>query len=147
MSSVDIVLMPDIEQLVVGFLLDQSELASVDERIYTELPKEKVFPAVRVHQFNDAQATERTLWLMRYSLQIDVWGGTKNQARDIADTIRALLDARVVGTHAEGVVSGVITRGLDTTADGTVPTKDGKARPRCRFDVDIWAHPAPDVGS
>lgn len=145
MSDIEIVVLPDAEQLVVQFLLDQSELAPLGDRITTELPSTKNFPAARVHQFNDQQASGPALWLMRYSLQIDVWGGPKTLARQLADTIRALLKARLVGAHELGVVTGVDVGGLDTTADDSVPSSSGKARPRCRFDVDVWAHPSPVV--
>lgn len=142
MSDIDIVLLPDSELLIVNFWLEQAELADLERRIYTELPTEKDFPAARVHQFNDQQISEPALWLMRYSLQVDVWGGTKNATRSLAETMRSLLVARIVGAHTEGVVTRVATGGLDTTSDDSVPSRSGKARPRCRFDVVLYAHPA-----
>lgn len=143
-----VVLAPDIELLVVQFLLVQDEFSDLGpKRIVTELPKEKVFPLVRLHQFNDQQITAPPLWLMRYSLQVDVWGGTKNACRSLAETMRAVLVARLPDVHAAGVVTGCQVGGLDTTVDNSVPTDKGNARPRCRFDTEIWAHPLPAVSS
>lgn len=145
MSDIAIIVPANAEQLVVQFLLVQDELADLEHRVYTELPSSKDFPAARVHQFNDLQVSGPALWLIRYSLQIDVWGGPKALTRSIADTMRAVLVARLVGTHEQGVVTGVDVGGLDSTADDSVTTELGKARPRCRFDADVWAHPAPVV--
>lgn len=143
-----LVLAPDVEQLVVQFLLDQDELADqVDTDVYSALPKDhlesKAAHAVRVHQFDDAQASGPALWLMWSGLQIDVWGGSKKATRRIAETTRSLLVARLVGSHDEGVVTGVTVRGLNTTPDSDFTPP----RPRCRFDVEVWAHPSPAVGS
>lgn len=148
MSDIAIFLPVDVEQLVVQFLLDQPEITDlVDQRVVTELPKDKEFPAIRVTQFDDEQASEPVLWLTLTRLQFDVWGGPKKLARTIADTVRAVLAARLPGGHPEGVVTGVAVRGLDTTPDDTVPTSNGRARPRCRFDVHVWSHPSPIPGS
>lgn len=137
---------PDAEKLLVNFTLDEFG-DELDDHVYTELPGSKSFPAVRIHQFYDEQASGPALWLMRYRLQVDVWGGSKNETRLLADSIRRSLVHDLPGTHDEGVVTNVEVRGLDTTADNAVPTDNGRPRPRCRFDVDVWAHAAALVGS
>lgn len=142
-----VVLLPDTEQLVIQFLLDQDDLTDlVGTDVYSILPKdhfESSAHAVRVHQFIDSQASGPALWLMWTALQIDVWGGSKKTTRTIAETIRSLLIARLVGDHGAGVVTGVAVRGLNTAPDIDFTP----ARPRCRFDVDVWAHPSRSVGS
>lgn len=141
MTTMDLFIPVDAEQLVIQWLLDQD--LDVGGRIYSELPAAKTFPAVRVHQFNDQQASEPGLWLMRFWLQIDVWGGPKKTTRTIADTIRALLCSDFVGVHDEGVVTAVSVFGMNTTADDSVASDEGKARPHCGFVVNVWAHPSP----
>lgn len=133
---------PDAEQLVVQYLLAQAEL-DIDGHIYTVLPKDTTI-AVRVHQFGDVEITPEPLWLVRSTLQVDVWGGPKKTTHDIAATVRGLLrDRRIIGAHDEGVVTKTRTQGWDTTPDQSFTP----ARPRVQFLADIWTRPATTVGS
>lgn len=143
----DLVTMPDVEVLVVQFLLDVDDVTDLcGENIYSTLPKDKTWPAVRVVQFDDEPVYVRPLHLVRSSLQIDAWAGPKRTAKRLAESCRAALQT-LRGVRDEGVVTRVETRGMRYEPDPTVPTEHGADRPRWLFVADVWAHPLPDAGS
>lgn len=134
----EVILLPYIEKLLVDFLADQPEIATlVADRVYTELPETKVWPLIRLHQFNSLRPTTRARWLATTVVQIDAYGGTKNIAHRLAQTCAGVLDARLTGTHDEGVVTGIVCYGLRDEPDETFES----ARPRWLFLAEITAHP------
>lgn len=161
----DLVLLPDAELLVVSFFLDQPEItdfftagvngagSQIDDpptdRVYTDIPKLKdgtpnpVFPLVRVSRFGGAPVRSRPAWLDQAAMQIEAYGGGRKTARQLAETCRALLDLRLPGVHAEGVVTNVRTQSFAYHPDDTYKP----AKPKFDFVAVITAHPNRDGGS
>lgn len=124
----DLQLLPDIEALVVHFLLDQPELDeffanAVNEsavavttfstdRVYSVLPKSKQFPAVRVTRFGGLPRMFKPRYLDAAEIQIDGFAPTRDQAVRLTETCGSLLAARLTGWHDQGVVTGVDVGGL-----------------------------------
>lgn len=142
----DLILLPDVERLLSSFARQQDEVtALVDQRVYTMLPASPTFPAVRLTRYGGSPVTDRPLWLDQALVQWDVWGGRKVRAHEIAQTLRAALAARLVGTHDDGVVTGVTFGELRWLPDDTVAADEGLARARYLFTSTVWAHPLPTV--
>lgn len=132
-----LVLAPDVESLAIQYLKAHDELEDV--RIASELPAKAEFPFVTVLLVGGIQPVAE--YLEGYRLQVDTYGGTREEARLLARTVHAaLLD--MTGTHDEGIVTGIATliplRHLSDPSTGRV---------RFNFDVRVWCHPAPDLGS
>lgn len=143
----DLALPVNIEALVSAFLREQSEMIDlVDDRVYTVIPKptkgETKYPLVLVTLLIDAPDTG-PLWGIAFDVQIDAFGGSKDEARRIAATARALISARLAGTHPEGVVNGVQNGGmLDLPDESFAP-----AKPRWLFTSTIHARPVATVSA
>lgn len=142
-----VVLVPDVEQLVSGFLRDQPEVADlVADRVYTEIPTLKAntaewrWPLMRVTRFGGRPAFT-PLHLDAAEMQFDCFGGPKRTAWVIAETCRYLLDRRLPGGHDEGVVTGVDIGRLSWAPDGTFTP----AKPRYLFTATVYVRPHPDL--
>lgn len=130
----------DVERLTSIWLRTQTDLTSlIGQNIYTELPNEKSWPALRLTLVDEQAVTERPLWVTDSLVQFDCWGGTKVLARQIADQTRELLDLDLAGWHTLGVVSGVRFGSFGYTPDADF----NPAKPRYRFDAHIYTHPVP----
>lgn len=142
--SDDLILTPNVEALVSAFLRDQAEVTDlVDDRVYTALPKGTVWPAVRVTQITDAPTTQ-PLWGRAVSIQVEAWGGSKDDARRIAATCQAAIDARIVGVHdGYGVVNGT-----EPTTIFDLPDEDFEpAKPRWIVTCTIYTRPLANLGA
>lgn len=141
----DLILLPDVEQLLTWFLHDQEEVADiVGDNVFTELPaKFADWPAVRVHQFNAIPVTQRPLWLTGYQIQIEAFGGPKKTAHNLAVACMSVIAARLPGVHDEAVVTGVEFSGWRSEPDTTFQP----ARPRSLFIASIFARPNMNVAS
>jgi hypothetical protein len=129
--------LPDVEVLLIDFLLAQPEVtAIVDDRVYSELPKDKEFPLVRVHQFGSLPARSPR-WYETATVQIEAYGGPKRTARLLADTCAGVMEARLVGVHDQGVVTGVTFTGFADLPDDVFQP----ARPRWLFTALPTIHP------
>jgi hypothetical protein len=144
----DLILLPDIDLLVVDFLLDQPEvLAFFDEndpgdRVYTDLPAgetKPVFPLVRVNRFSGTPRSSRPAWMDQAFVSIEAFGGRRKIARDLAATCQAALDARLAGMHEQGVVTNVRTQGFAYHPDETYQP----AKPKYDFVAVVTLHPNP----
>jgi hypothetical protein len=132
-----LVLAPDVERLLVDFLLAQPEVvAIVDDRVCTEFPATKVFPLVRLSQFGSLPVAQPR-WLQTHTVQVDCYGGPKRTAFLLAETVAAVMDDRLIGTHSEGVVSGVSFTGFADLPDATFEP----AKPRRLFVCAVSLHP------
>lgn len=152
----DLILLPDVEQVVTDFLLDQDEvLAFFDEatnnsggvvatpkadRVYTELPAREQWPAVRVSRFTGAPRPGRVAWLDQAFLQIDAYGGGKKLARRLGETCRAAIDQRLPGVYDLAVVTAARTQSFGYHPDGTYQP----ARPKYDFVAIVTLHPNPN---
>jgi len=135
-----VTLLPDGEALVSGYLRARSEVTDLcGQRVYTELPKDKTFPLVRLVRVGGSPPLDRPLRFDVARIQVDVWGGPKKTARDLAETIRQVLselpDEDVVGTVVSAVTYGPFAYLPD---DDFAP-----AKPRYTFDVELSVHPKP----
>lgn len=131
----------DVERLMSAWLRDQVDVTDlVDDRVYTELPASKTWPLVRLTLIDESAVFDVPLYLTSSVVQIDIYGGAKITAREIADTVRSLLAHSFIGTHdLLGVVTGVKFTSMAYDPDESL----NPARPRYRFDVTVWAHPLP----
>lgn len=136
MSDGTVYVLPNIEAIVVDFLLATPEVNTIDDRIVTVVPARPVFPLIRVTRIG-GNPTSRLLWLDQATLQVDVWGGPKNTARDIAETARAHLSASLPGPHDGGAVTAVEVGGLTWLPDESYDP----AKPRYSFDLAVYYHP------
>ena len=117
-----VLLLPDVERLVVDYLL-AADLAAVtdvaggvtdvralvSDRIYSVRPNRADYPLVTVHRWGGGPVLTGPGLRDRDEamLQLDCWGGTKNEAWLILDgCVGALVDG-LVGDHPLGVVSRV----------------------------------------
>lgn len=153
----DLALLPDVEALVVHFLLDQPELedmfeTAVDEtgrtvddaptdRVYSVLPKAKRFPCVRVTRLGGIPRTYTPRYLDGADVQIDGFAPTRDLAWQITETCGSLLAARLAGTHDQGVVTGVDVGGI-RPGDSDFEKIHMKILP-----ATIYAHPNASAGS
>lgn len=142
---------PNMEALLSAFLRDQAEMvALVDDRVYTEIPKRTeanskgaTYPLARVTQLLD-EPIGSPLWAVRYTMQVEGFGGSKAEAWEIASTARALIDARLVGVHdGFGVVNGSTPGSLLDLPDETF----NPAKPRWLFSSTIYARPIATLSS
>lgn len=136
-----LLLLPDVEALVSQFLRAQDEITDlVDERVYTVIPKNAAFPLLLAHRPPGGLAvTSRPLYLDAALVQLDAYGGSKGQARNLIETARAVLAARLEGVHESGVVTGVQFGSM-----GYLPDPDfTPARPRYVADLTVWVRPQP----
>jgi hypothetical protein len=112
-------LLPDTERLVVAFLLSTdlaSELpdgtpvdvrAIIGQRIYTTRPNRPDYPCAVVHRWGGGPALTVPLDRDEGWLQLDVWGGSKNDARVVCSALRQAMAERLIGAWPEGVVCNV----------------------------------------
>lgn len=139
----DLILLPDVEQLLSEFLRAQPEVAAlVADRVWTEIPKAPTgdddrWPLVRVSRYGGTPVTSVPLWLDQALVQIDSFGGNKRLTHQIAETCRAVLDRRLIGSHDEGVVTGVRTFGFGYHPDAIF----SPAKPRYLFTATVTFHP------
>jgi hypothetical protein len=132
-----LVLLPDVEQLLWSFLRDQPEVTALVDptRIVSHTPDTTSGPWVRIRRIGGVPLIDRPLVLEQARVQFDVYGGTKSQAYTLAETIRQVCSDRLVGQHAEGVVTGVTYLTLIYLPDSEVETQGGGPRPRYTFDM------------
>lgn len=134
----DLILLPNVEALVSAFLRNHDAIiALIDDRVYTVIPSHSDWPLIRVGQYDDQPAGQRPLHHVAYSVQVEAFGGSKAQAFTLANTARAALAAELTGAHAQGVVSGVDTRGMIDLPDESY----SPAKPRWLFSLTVYAHP------
>jgi hypothetical protein len=143
--STPLVLMPDAERLLSAFLRDHADVRDlVDDRVYSEFPRGSLDkrPFAKIHILGGPPRLGPMRWLQTARIQVDVWGGPKAQASLVAETIAAACAADLVGTHDDGVVTGVDVE----TPPAYLPDADlsDPPTPRYTFDVVVTYHPHPN---
>lgn len=149
----DLLIMPDWRSCLYQWLIAQDELTDlVDGRVYSELPKSKEFPLVRLSQIADPTITAGVHWAVRAVFQVDVWGTSQNLTWEIAATIKSLIESRLAGAHdtaAGSFIAGNAKAG--GTRRSTEPVErvgtesdveTSAARPHCSFDFTVILHPS-----
>jgi hypothetical protein len=140
-----LVILPNMEAVLSQFYRDQPEVeALVGDRVYTAIPKGAGgAPLVRVTLIGDEKVTSRPLWIARFVIQTEAYGGTKAQAHELARTLEGVLHARAIGVQDLAVIVGV-----DGGAMIDLPDEEYEpARPRFLFTSTITAHPLDTVAS
>lgn len=135
---------PNMEALVSSFLREQPELeALIGERVYTALPKTgRIFPLVKVTLLLSTPVGH-PLWAIGYEMQVDAWGGSKEEAHRVANLCWALISNRLFGEYPDGVVNGVTAGSLRD-----LPDEDyDPAKPRFLFTSTIHARPLATVSA
>lgn len=140
--------LPDLQQIVIEFLLsceDVTDFFTTEpfDRVYSQFPKTKVWPAVRVTQFNDQPVRQNPLHIIRASLQIEAFGGRKKTAKRLAETCRSLLHSDLPDTYDDGVITNVESFGMRDLPDETFTP----AQPRWLFVAVVTAHAVPAIAS
>lgn len=132
----------DVEALVSQYLRAQAEVtAYVAQRVYTALPADPEFPAVRIVRIGGVPKTHRPLYVDEAHLQIDVFGGSKSTAFDTVDAVRVEL-AKMADedpVQSLGVVVGVRFGPLAYIPDDSY----SPAKPRYAQDVFVTVRPVP----
>jgi hypothetical protein len=126
----------DVELIAVGYLRGRAEIAAlVGTRVYTEIPEGPTFPLIAVNRIGGVAPWPG--WLDTARLQIDAWGNTKYQARQLAATALAVL-LEMPGTYAQGVITHV-TQDLELSWS----PDDTTDQPRYVVGVAVTNHPNP----
>lgn len=128
---------PDVEALTVAYARSRSEVqaAPFGGRVGTAL---QAFPCATVTLLGGLERVRRHLYWS--TIQVDTWGGTKEEARLFAAVLEAVLLEMETVTHARGVVTAVDT--LRTYAWLPDETYD-PPKPRYSADYQIAHHAHP----
>lgn len=130
-------LLPDVEKLTSRHLRSRPSITTlVSDRVYTAIPENPTFPLLLVRRVSGSPVTNRPLYVDAAVIQLDAYGGTKAQARDLIETARQEV-ATMEGSHAEGVVSGVTFGPMSWLPD----TDYAKAKNRYIADFTAVVHP------
>jgi hypothetical protein len=138
--STDTIVLPDSEALVIGALAGMPELAELEGRLYSIVPKSpRVFPLARVYRFGgDPLYGGHPYWLDNPSMQVDVWAdGGFPPLRSLAETVRACMAQKLVGEWPQGVVLSVLVSSLVQSADASF----NPPKPRYRFTAQLLVRP------
>lgn len=128
---------PDVEAVLVAYLLDRAELAASAGRISTVLASE--LPAIRLGVISMTTPTARRLDAS--SVQVEAWAADRIAARDLAAAARAvLLDDTATGPVGVWAGLGVITAVEEGLGLRPLPDPETET-PRWVFTVAVYAHP------
>lgn len=136
-----LLLPPNVHGSLVRFLQQDEDVLPLigmsTDRIVTELRKDQVYPSLRVTQIGDLPITQRPLYQVQSTFQLDAFGGTKAQAMTLARTARAVCHARFEGSWFGSVITGVDSNGFADSPDDFF----SPAKPRYLFLLIVYAHP------
>ena len=79
---------PDVEAIVAKTLRTAS-IPNISTRVYSSIPRDPTFPLITVQRIGGIPAVRE--YMDAGNIQIDVWGGTKSEARDAAARARIVL--------------------------------------------------------
>jgi len=125
---------PDVEAIVAAQLRDSG--LAVGDRAYTEIPADPVYPLITVQRVGGVPAIRR--YLDAAEIQIDVWGTSKAEARDIADAARVACHA-LAGTAWSDPVTAWVSAVEDSTGLLWLPD-DLTGQDRYLFGVRVFLH-------
>lgn len=127
--------LPDVEAIVAYELR-----TTLSARVYSSIPRDPVWPLITVKRIGGLPRDRARL--DGPSLQIEVWGNSKAEARDLADAARVKLHAmepKVCTTGAGYPVNATITGVADTLGLTWLPDPVTN-RDRYLFGVTVFAH-------
>lgn len=129
---------PDAEALI-GIILRAASITGLSSRVYSSIPKAPTYPLITIKRIGGIPAERHRL--DRARIQIDVWGNTKSEARDIADAARVAIFAAEGQTYDETgtEMDGFITCVEDDLGLAFIPDP-ATARDRYVFGLAIYLH-------
>lgn len=129
---------PDWEALAAQQLRDH-----IGGGVFSSVPKDPDYPLITVQRVGGTPVERH--WVDRATIQIDVWGENKGQARDLADQARVALHNMEGVTYARefGNVDDAFVNGVEDTLGLTWSPDPPTGRDRYIFGVDIYGHPMP----
>lgn len=132
--------MVDIEALITTFLRAQAEvIALVDDRVYSDLPHDRVWPIVLVNRVGGGCLYKN--WLEEADVEISAYGGTHKQAYSLAATCIVAMAGGLAGSHPDGVVTKVKVTNVSYSPEPDSQDPQGHARPRILVSATVTAHP------
>jgi uncharacterized protein DUF3168 len=126
---------PDFEA-VAAARLRGANITNLGARVYSSVPADPTFPLAVVQRVGGIPPVRR--YLDGANIQVDVWGGTKAQARDIADAARRAL-LQLEGSMVTDPVTAWVS-GVDDSLGLTWAPDPETARDRYLFGVLIYGH-------
>jgi hypothetical protein len=129
---------PDIEALCAEQVRE-----TLSARVYSSIPRDPVYPLITVKRIGGVPAVRERLDSAR--LQLDVWGTSKSEARDLADQARVVLhgmESKVYSVTGGDAVNAVVTGVVDNLGLTWLPDPVTD-RDRYIFGVVIYAHSTP----
>ena len=132
----------DVERVVALWLAQHAELAALNGRAYTVTPKDVgADPFLLVRRVGGDPPLSRPAVLDAPTLQVDVYGGTRRQASQLAQLVVALI-SELSGPVDDGDNVGHVT-GTRIGPLRYLPDEVWQpARPRYVLDVDVYARRA-----
>lgn len=133
--------LPDIEALLTNFYRDDPDVfALVNTKVFTRFPASfDNWPAVRLTRFGGTPPWQHPLVLDNPTVQVDVFDRDKANARLIIETLRAVTDERLPGSHPEGIIYAVDFGALSFLPDEAFDP----ALPRYLFDLTLTTRSLP----
>jgi len=127
---------PDLEALCSQVL--RNELSA---RVYSSIPSNPTYPLITIKRIGGIPAVIQRLDAA--ALQVEVWGNSKSEARDLADSARVELhemEGKIYSTGSGYVADAVVTAVRDNLGLTWLPD-DLTDRDRYLFGVRVYAHP------
>lgn len=146
-------LLPDVAKAVSYFLRQQAEVVVlVAERVWTVIPAgadahtSPVFPLVRITRIGGRTTTGDAYWGSADLVTVDAFASTRSGAAVLAETCRAALAQRFIGTQVvDGSGSTIVVSAIDPGGIRDLSAGDNApaGQHRSSFDVVVTSHPAP----
>lgn len=128
----------DVLRLVTDCVRTDPAVAEVlGGRVFTVLPKDKVFPLCRITRWGGTFVQPYPAWLEQADLQIDVWADRQAQASDAARCLVETLLWRLPGSRP----GGVVTAARITTIAAELDPDYEPVKHRARLGASVFAHP------
>jgi hypothetical protein len=132
----------NVELILSTFLRSQPEVvALVEDRIYTDLPHDRVYPLVVFSRIGGGYTTNQPFWLESAEIALEAYGGTHKQAQEIASVCLDVMAARLRGRYPEGSVTGITQTALAYDPESDLLDDTGHSRPRYLLTANVIAHP------
>lgn len=126
---------------------DADVAAMVTDRVYTVLPKQIVFPLIRIELVSEELKWVRPYRMADATIQVSAYADTKWLANRIIETARMVATGwdgtvHVAATGVDGFVSTTGITGLFWNPDDSY----SPAKPRYSFDLSVTVQPAGSPG-
>lgn len=128
----------DIESALVAWLRADTTITTLAAgNVFTVLPRQPTFPAVRLTRVGGAPPHDRPLTHDQALVQLDAWGGTKAQAQQLVEACRTRVSDAYSHDLGAGIVVGRVSwSNLSYDPDNSYTP----AKPRYRADFIVTHH-------